>query len=155
MSAPTDPAPFHHVLCWVDGSDEACAAAGRAVRLAAELGARLSFLALGAQADHDEGFEAYARIEGISEPLSSVIDPAAAACLDQAIAIAARAGVEGAGRLTRVGDPVEAICDTARIEGADLVVIRKHRAGLAERLFGRSVSDALSHQCTFAVLSDG
>lgn len=147
--------PFTHVLCWVDGSDEACRAAERAARLAKSLDARLSFLALGQSIGRDDGFEAYARIEGVTGASSPMVGASTDACLDQAMKIAARVGVHGATRLTREGNPVSTICDVAQTEGADLVVIRKHRSGLVDRLLHASVSDALANRCDFAVLSDG
>ena len=155
MSAAERTAPFSHVLCWVDGSDEACRAAERAAHLAWSLGAKLSFVAVGHEPEHDEGFEDYARIEGMSAPMSPSIIGDVSACLDQAMAIAAKVGVTGATRLTRTGHAATAICDAARAEGADLVVIRKHRSSLVERLLGTSVSDAFADGCEFAVLSAG
>ena len=155
MSAAERTAPFSHVLCWVDGSDEACRAAERAAHLARSLGAGLSFLAIGEEAGRSEGFDEYARIEGMTEPMPPSIKGDVGACLDQAMAIAAKVGVTGARRLTRTGYAAAAICDAARAEGADLVVIRKHRSSLVERLLGTSVSDAFADGCEFAVLSAG
>lgn len=56
--------PFSHILCWVDGSDEACRAAERAASLAQSLGAKLSYVAVGVETGRDQGFDDYARIEG-------------------------------------------------------------------------------------------
>jgi nucleotide-binding universal stress UspA family protein len=147
--------PFSHILCWVDGSDEACRAAEHAACLARSLGAKLSYLAVGTGAGRDEGFDAYARIEGVSEPMPPVLKGDVHACLEQAMSIAAKIGIAGAARLVRSGDDVMAICDAARTQDADLIVIRKRKSGLVERLLGASASDTLANRCGFAVLSVG
>ncbi len=148
-------APFNHVLCWVDGSPEACRAAERAALLAKSFGAQLSFAVIGQILDRDEGLEAYAKIEGITGPIPPMVGGSTETCLQQAKQIADRAGVESVKSLTLSGDPVDALCEAASEAGADLVIIRHHRAGLVERLLHRSVSDALADRCGFAVLSDG
>lgn len=155
MNTAARAAPFGHILCWVDGSDEACRAAEHAARMASCLNADLSFLAIGEDASRSEGFDAYARIEGVSEPMPPSIKNDVRACLDQAMSIAAQAGVKDAARLVRTGNSATAICDAARAQGADLVVIRRHRSSLVERLFGASVQDTLANGCGFAVLTVG
>ena len=155
MTAAAGAAPFDHVLCWVDGSDEACRAAERAARIASSLDAGLSFLAVGEEAGRSEGFDAYARIEGVSEPMPASVENDVRACLDQAMSIAAQAGLKDATRLIRTGNAATAICDAARAQGADLVVIRRRRSSLVERLLGASVQDTLANGCGFAVLTVG
>jgi nucleotide-binding universal stress UspA family protein len=147
--------PFSHILCWVDGSEEACRAAERAAYLAQSLGAKLSYLAVGTETGRDKGFDAYARIEGVSEPMPPVLKGEVQACLEQAMSIAAKIGIAGTARLVRSGDEVMAVCDAARSQGADLVVIRKRKSSLVERLLGASASDTLANGCGFAVLSVG
>jgi len=154
MSASTT-GRFSHVLCWVDGSDEACRAADRAANLAQQIEAKLSFVAVGDVPESDTGFAEYARIEGLSEPMSPVIPGSVRFCLDQAMSIAGKAGLKEATRLVRVGDPVAAICDAARLQDADLVVIRKQRSNLVEKLIGESIADKLSRRCEFAVMLVG
>jgi len=134
---------FSHVLCWVDGSDEACRAAEQAAYLARSLSAGLSFVAVGAEPDRDEGFEEYARIEGVSEPMPPRIESDVSTCLDEAMSIAERIGVTGATRLVRTGNAIAAICDAAHAQNADLVVIRKQRSNLVERLLGSRLNQAL------------
>lgn len=146
---------FSRVLCWVDGSDEACRAAEHAALLARRIGAELSFVAVGNVPESDAGYSAYARIEGVSEPMPPIIGSDVTACLEQAMSISARVGVKGATRLTQSGAPIAAICDAARRQNADLVVIRKQRSNLVERLIGESISEKFSRQCNFAVLLVG
>ena len=115
MSEPSGTAPFGHVLCWVDGSEEACRAAERAAHLSLSLGAKLTFLAIGTRPQRSEEFDAYARIERVSAPMPTRIDRNAAACLDQAMVIAAQVGATRTNRLTRTGDAVTAICSLSLI----------------------------------------
>lgn len=145
--------PVSHILCWVDGSEEACRAAEYAARLAKRLGADLSYLAIGEETGPNAGFEAYARIEGVSEPMTPVLADDVRACLAQASSIAAHVGGHGAAQIVRTGDATAAICAAAQVQAADLVVIRKRKAGFVERLLSASVSEALTSQCNFAVLS--
>jgi nucleotide-binding universal stress UspA family protein len=103
----------------------------------------------------DEGFDAYARIEGVSEPMPPLLNGNAHDCLEQAMSIAARIGISGATRLVESGDAVMAVCDAARAQDADLIVIRKRKSTLIERLQGGAASDRLTNRCGFAVLSVG
>lgn len=149
------PKTFSRVLCWVDGSDEACRAAEYAAFLAQRIGAELSFVAVGHVPESDAGYSEYARIEGLSEPMPPIIGSGVTACLEQAVSIAAGVGVKGVTHLTRSGAPIAAICDAARSQDADIVVIRKQRSNLVERLIGASISEKFSRQCNFAVLLVG
>ena len=150
-----DLAPFSHILAWVDGSETSCRAAERAAQLARSLGAKLSFVAIGTRHARDEGFEDYARIEGVSIPIPLALPGDANACLDSALKIAAGIGVPGAERVVRSGDPTAALCDAARVQGADLVVMGQHPPGLVGRLLRGSTADQVSQGCGFAVLSVG
>jgi nucleotide-binding universal stress UspA family protein len=147
--------PFAHILCWVDGSYEACRAAELAAYLAQSLGAKLSYVAVGARIGRDEGFEVYAQIEGVSQPIPPFLKGNTHACLEQAMSIAAKIGISGAERLIESGDEVMAVCNAARAQDADLVVIRKRKSTLIERLQGAAASDTLANRCGFAVLSVG
>lgn len=146
---------FSHILCWVDGTDAACRAAEQAARLAKGLGAHLSYLAIGKDIGQDAGFEAYAQIERVSDPIVPVLDRQVRARLDQAASIAAKVQVHNVTQLIGAGDPTVAICDAAQAQGADLIVARKHKAGFVERLLNTPVSEALVSQCSFSVLSIG
>ncbi|MDA3858178.1 MAG: universal stress protein, partial [Roseovarius sp.] len=136
MSGMSGGEPFSHILCWVDGSDEGCRAAEHAAYLARSLGAKLSYLAVGTETGRDKGFDEYARIEGVSEPMPPVLKGDVDACLRQAMSIAAKIGIAGTARLVRSGDEVMAVCDAAQAQDADLVVIRKRRSRLVEPLRG-------------------
>ncbi len=147
--------PFGHILCWVDGSDEACRAAQSAARLAKSLEAKLSFLAIGDETEFGDGMADYMRIEGITDPMSPNVANHVNACLKQAISEAVDVGIVAAAGLIKVGDPVDAICDATKAQGADLVVIRRRKSNIVQRLLGASVQDTLANECGFAVLSVG
>ncbi|MEH6739953.1 MAG: universal stress protein [Sulfitobacter sp.] len=155
MSGISGGEPFSHILCWVDGSAEACRAAEHAAHLSRSLGAKLSYVAIGTQTGRDDGFNEYAQIEGVSEPMSPFLKNDVDACLDQAMSMAVKIGILGTARLVRSGDEVLAVCDAARAQGADLVVIRKRQSSIIGRLLGASASDTLANGCSFAVLSIG
>jgi hypothetical protein len=139
MIARINDRPFAHVLCWVDGSEASCRAAERAARLARALHAELSFLALGTQHARDEGFEAYARLEGVSGPMPPTLPGRASACLDKALSTAAGLGMPNA----------------ARTQGADLVVVGRRKPGLLGRLLGIADAETSTRGCGFSVLSVG
>ncbi|RNF33995.1 universal stress protein [Paracoccus methylarcula] len=147
--------PFSHILCWVDGTEESCRSAERATRLARSLNAQLSFLVLGKRLGRSEGFNAYARIEGVSTPMPPVINTAVSACVDQAMRFAAELGLESAACLTRSANPVAAICGVARAEGADLIVLGRRHLKFGKPHFNTSMLDRLSNRCALTVLSDG
>lgn len=153
MSTERQEEPFSHVLCWVDGSAQACRAAETGAMLARRLNAKISFLAIGDEVRGDRGFEEYARIEGVSAPNPIRMDSKVSACLDQATSIAARVGITRPERLMRTGNAAAAICDAARAQGADLVVMGCHRSNLVERVLHVTVGDRIEDGCGFAVLS--
>ncbi len=151
----TGVAPFGHVLAWVDGSGISCRAAERAAQLARSLGAKPSFIAIGTQHRSDKEFEDDARIEGVSNPMPLEVPGDANACLHVAPGIAARLGMPVAGRVVCSGNPTAALCDVARTQGADLVVLGQHPPGPVGWLLGGSTADRVSKGCGFAVLSIG
>jgi nucleotide-binding universal stress UspA family protein len=51
-----------------------------------------------------------------------------------------------------VGEPADGIVELAQQRGADLIVVGSSHLGVAQRLFGRSVSDAVSHKADCDVL---
>ncbi|MEO0381561.1 MAG: universal stress protein, partial [Pseudomonadota bacterium] len=142
-----------HILCWVDGTDEACRAAEYAASVAKNLGAGLTYLAVGDEPEPNAGFEDFARIEDVSEPMTPTLEGNVRACLHRAATTAAQTGVHCAAQLVHAGKPADAICATAQSQGADLVVIRKRDTGLFKRFLTTSVLEALVNQCNFAVLS--
>lgn len=151
----TCPAPFSHILCWVDGTEESCLSAERAIRLAKSLDARLSFLAPGKRLGRSEEFVAYARIEGVSGPMPPVINSSISDCVDRAMRFAAEYGLEPGVRVTSSENAVSAICSAARNDGADLIVLGKRQQKFGKPLFSSSMLDRLSNRCALTVLSAG
>lgn len=155
MTATNEKRSFKHVMCLVDGSEASCRAAEHATQLALALNAQLSFLALGTQHARDEGYDAYARMEGVSDPMPPTLPDNAGACLDIATSIATKLGVQNAERIIRTGDAAVALCDVARLQGADLVVVRRRKPGFVGLLLGMSDVESTTRGCSFAVLSVG
>lgn len=153
MSAINETNPFSHILCWVDGSEEGCAAAERAAGRARALDAKLSFLAIGDSFSGDPGFLEYARIEGVSAPAPIIPAGDISACLDQAVSISTRVGVQRPERIFRTGNISTVICEAARTQKADLVVIGHTRPSLIERILHLSIGNRAGDGCDFAVLT--
>ena len=138
-----------HVLCWVDGTEEACRAAAWAARIADRFDAKLTYLALGRHLSRSEGLEDFARIENVE--LSSTLDTDAdvRTCLAQAVSIARQIGHTDVNEFVTEGTPQDSICSAARHQDVDLVVLGRHRVSFAERLLGRGIGQG----CGFSVLS--
>jgi nucleotide-binding universal stress UspA family protein len=65
--------------------------------------------------------------------------------VDEATALLAARGAQ-AEAVVAVGHPEEAIVTAARDQGADLIVIGHHGAGLLGRLFGHGVAEGVVHR---------
>ena len=152
----TGVAPFGHVLAWVDGSGISCRAAERAAQLARSLGAKPELHRDRHAAQERQGIRGRrrgsrasrtrcrSRCRATRTPVSHV-----------APGIAARLGMPVAGRVVCSGNPTAALCDVARTQGADLVVLGQHPPGPVGWLLGGSTADRVSKGCGFAVLSIG
>jgi nucleotide-binding universal stress UspA family protein len=79
----------------------------------------------------------------------------ASACLDKALSTAAGLGMPNAARLVLSGDAAKALCDAARTQGADLVVVGRRKPGLLGRLLGTADAEPSTRGCGFSVLSVG
>lgn len=145
---------YEHILCWIDGSDETCRMARRATLLEKALGAKLSFLATGTRPSPSDRLNEYSRIEGITFPLPVYLENKTQSCMDQAIVHAQKSGVTNTNRLSRSGNALAAICDIARMEVADLVMIGKPRSKFPlAHLFAPSLPNSLDKRCGLTVLS--
>jgi nucleotide-binding universal stress UspA family protein len=141
---------FRHLLVPTDGSELSKAAAARAVTLAQQMGARITFF------HAQESF--YGRPELAIYTDGLVMDPAlveqfskanaefAATLLAEAQQVANQAGVEAAGD-TAVNPLIyEAILEAAQRHGCDLIVMASHgRRGLAGLLLGSETQRVLTH----------
>jgi nucleotide-binding universal stress UspA family protein len=83
-------------------------------------------------------------------PRSIGADPADTAREHLAELAAARSYLEGQGLqaeyIEAVGHPADSILAAAQERGADMIVMGTREVGFLQRLFGESVSDAVSHR---------
>ena len=127
--------------------------ARRATFLARALGAKLSFLATDIRPSANVGLNEYSQIEGITFPPPVFLESKTQSSFDQALAHAHTNGVPNTSHLSRSGDALAAICDIARRETADLVMIRKPQSkGLFAHLFAPFLPNKLGSQCGLTVL---
>ncbi|WP_435347575.1 universal stress protein [Haloarchaeobius sp. HRN-SO-5] len=135
---------FEHLLVPVDGSPESEAAVERAVRIAEQDDAALTFLHVVDTAVL--GLDA--RVEAIIDNLEAE----AQRLLEEAVEEAHAVGIEPVDRRIESGSPAETILDVADETGADLVVVGSHgRTGLDRFLLG-SVSERVVRRAPVSVL---
>lgn len=136
---------FKHILLATDGSEASRHAARLAVTLAREHRARLTALFvvdpypyLGIGQANPLGFEAY---------MAHAQEHAAQAHADiETLCRQEAAGVELQLRMAEDVTPSAGIVQTARSEGADLIVIGSHgRTGLARLMLGSVASQVVAH----------
>ena len=141
---------FRHLLVPTDGSELSKAAVARAVTLAQQMGARITFF-------HAQE-SSYGRPELAIYSEGLVMDPAlgeqfskanaefAATLLAEAQQLATQAGVEAAGETVVNRLIYEAILEAARRHDCDLIVMASHgRRGLAGLLLGSETQRVLTH----------
>lgn len=138
---------FRTLLCVVDGSGPSCRAAEVAVKLALSHNARLVFASVATWETVPVDVERY--LEGESHGSAGwrelpFLPNDAKNCLDGALAVAARAGVEHAEGMIVTEDPGKGIVDALREVSADCVVLgSRWQSALVETIFGsayRSIS---------------
>jgi nucleotide-binding universal stress UspA family protein len=120
-----------------------------AVRLAKAQGARLTLLrSVGLPPDVPQDFW-----KTSDEPLLELLRRRARADLDGAASQAPPGLVESCEVV--VGVPWQAICETARRDGADLVVIGSHGYGGFDRVLGTTAAKVVNHaSCTVVVVRE-
>lgn len=134
---------FKHILLPTDGSEPAMRAVARGVELAARLGAQVTVMTA------IEHFPTGALASGY-RPNPDLQDPpgeaAAKYWLDEAEAVARKAGVACQRIVLRDRPVFRAILDAAQSSGADLIVMGTHGMGLMERIFvGSQTQRVLAH----------
>lgn len=137
---------FKHFLVPTDGSQLSLDAVKRAVTMAKEMGAKITFLF--AKPDYPVAFYGEGALIDPTTPekFAEMADRQAAAILAQADAIARDAGVvsSGVGRVSDV--PYQAIIDAAADAGCDLIFMASHgRRGISGLLLGSETQKVLTH----------
>jgi nucleotide-binding universal stress UspA family protein len=137
---------YKHILVPTDGSEISTKAAQHAIALARLTGAKLSALSV------KEPFPYSAISEMQPTPPQEFYDAQermAAARVKAVVELAAAAGVECASRTVEAVHPWEAICDHAREQQCDLIVMASHgRRGIAALLLGSETQKVLTHSTT-------
>lgn len=133
---------YRHLLVPLDDSPLTVATVGRAVEFARSLGAKITFL----HARADYGSSSVGALELVLAPTAS--DEAAAGesrgILAKAQVAAHTAGVACDGVVVTSGRPYEAIVDTARARGCDLIFMASHgRRGLKGLVLGSQTQKVL------------
>jgi nucleotide-binding universal stress UspA family protein len=137
---------FKHFLVPTDGSQLSTETVKRAVALAKEVGARVTFFF--AKPDYPVAFYGEGALIDPTTPekFAEMADRQARGILDQAEAMAKGAGVVSA-RVANVSDlPYQAIIDAATSAGCDLIFMASHgRRGISGLLLGSETQKVLTH----------
>jgi len=141
-----------HILAATDGSTGADRAIDAAAELAKALGAGLTILHVQEHLPH-AAVEAFASIEHVGE--AEVPDLAARSTLARALQRARSGGIVDVKTRLEVGDPTQAILQTAKETGADAIVVGKRGRGPLAGLLLGSVSQKLVSlaPCSVVVVS--
>jgi len=133
-----------HLLAAIDGSDGGNAAVEKALALAADLGATVTFVCVRKPVPRFLGSPFYER--SLHQDLKG-----ARSVVERAMELAAEAGIEADGEIVE-GDPADEIVSLADNRAADLIVIgSRGRGPLAGALLG-SVSSAVVQHAQSPVL---
>lgn len=143
---------YKHLLVPSDGSELSARAVENAVKLAQTLNARVTFLYIQPEFPLPIAGEGAIMVPESREEFAQSTREQAKRILDEAEAVARKAGVAAQSR-TAVSDiPYELIISTAETEGCDLVFMASHgRRGLAGLLIGSETHKVLTH-CQIPVL---
>ena len=136
------------IVVGVDGSKGSYVAAERAISLAQATGAKVILATIVRQ---PEGWWGIGGAPPTPEALASAVAQAREEVLDK---MEAELDLEGVDydTVTDVGDPASELVAIAEETGADMIVIGRRGAGLAERVVLGSVADRLAHHSPIPVL---
>jgi nucleotide-binding universal stress UspA family protein len=142
---------FTSIVVGTDGSDTAQKAVGRAVALAAQLGAGLEIVSayepVSEQRLREEKQQVPGDLQWMVTPREDVD-----ATLEQAAEDARAAGVGAVRVHARQGDPADAILDVAEELDSDLIVVGNKGMTGAKRFLLGSVPNKVSHHAPCSVL---
>jgi nucleotide-binding universal stress UspA family protein len=137
------------ILVGIDGSPRAPAVLATAVALARAHGARLRLVrSVGLPPDVPQDFW-----KTTDEPLLELLRKRSKAYLDECVGQVPADLVEGCEVV--VGVPWQAICDAARRDAANLIVIGSHGYGGIDRLLGTTAAKVVNHaSCSVFVVRE-
>lgn len=137
---------FKHILVPTDGSQLSAEAARRAIALAKEAGAKITFFF--AKPDYPVAFYGEGALIDPTTPekFAEMAERQAQEILSQCQAAATAAGVACNGVAAVSDVPYEAIIDAANAAGCDLIFMASHgRRGISGLLLGSETQKVLTH----------
>ena len=142
---------FKHILLAADGSPASETAARRCIAFAREIGARVTALHVVPQL-HTFTYEPGATEEA-HEQFRRNRDKASHSVLDPIVQLAGEAGVPCTALLSAADEPYQAIIETARDEGCDLIAMTSHgHRGIGAVLLGGQTQKVLTHSAIPALV---
>jgi nucleotide-binding universal stress UspA family protein len=84
--------------------------------------------------------------------MANLEEERAKAALDWAERVCQQAGVPSVVPRLEIGDPKHVICEVAKQEAVDVIVVGSHHKGMVERILTGSVSDYVVHHAECPVL---
>ena len=143
--------PFTSILVGTDGSSTAAHAVDHAIKLAADVGAKLvvvsAFEPVQPERPVPDSLDAPENVQWALGPHEYVL-----AVLDRATQDAKAAGVNEVFTFERQGDAADAILDVAEEQGCDLIVVGNQGMKGAKRFLLGSVPNKISHAAPCSVL---
>ena len=139
---------YQHILVPTDGSELANKAVAEGAKLANTLGSRLTFLTVLVPLHilPDYGTDSSTTNDRARREGMNFLDVDGKKALDPALSIANSAGVVADVLRVENSYPYEAIVETAKSKGADLIVMASHgRSGVKAALLGSVTQKVLSH----------
>jgi nucleotide-binding universal stress UspA family protein len=146
---------FKHILIPTDGSGVAAKAIGAGVRLAAEMGAKIT----GLYAHEQRPLRLHINGYGVERDLVAELERRAGEFAEERVGeierAAKAAGVAFEGVVVKAGRPYEAIINAAKERKCDAIFMASHgHNGLNATLLGSVTSQVLAH-CTIPVFAAG
>jgi nucleotide-binding universal stress UspA family protein len=139
---------YQHILVPTDGSELANKAVAEGAKLASALGSKLTILAVlvPIHVFPDYGPEGENIADQARCEARAFLEAEGKSRLDAALSVAKAAGVVADALWVDSPYPYEAIIDTAKAKGADLIVMASHgRSGVKAALLGSVTQKVLSH----------
>jgi len=141
-------ADLKHIIIATDGSELAGKAGAEGIQLARVLGARVTFLTVtspfASLGDQDTAFAGLP--EAVRHQALAYLNADADRTLSAAVSAAKAAGVNADSMKVESRQPHEAIIATAKLSGADLILMASHgRSGIKAVLLGSVTQKVLTH----------
>lgn len=137
---------YKHVLLPTDGSELSAASALTGIRLARELGAKVTALFVMPDNNNVVFYRADALIANSSAEFVEAMNEQADAALAVVAQLAQQEGVPCMLERTEHGSPYKAIVEQAKAHGCDLICMASHgRKGLSGLLLGSETQRVLTH----------